>query len=191
MESEDPLDSVSGTLGLTGCVDTIAILARTGKGTTLYIRGRDVEEQEKAVVFNKSNCRWTIMGDAEEVHRSDTRQAILTILNDISLVTEPLGPKDIALQTYVPENRVNQRLIGMVRDGEIIKVSRGGYISALPVPDLVRELVIAHTKPGLHKVYDQHAYIDEKRHALELWAKRLRDIISPPPGNVVGLRTAR
>jgi 5S rRNA maturation endonuclease (ribonuclease M5) len=49
MESEDPVDSVSGTLGLTGCVDTIAVLARTGKGTTLYVRGRDVEEQEKAV----------------------------------------------------------------------------------------------------------------------------------------------
>jgi hypothetical protein len=130
MESDDPIDSVSGTLGLAGCVDTIAVLARTGKGTTLYIRGRDVEEQEKAIAFNKSSCRWTILGEAEEVQRSDTRQAILTILNDISLVSEPLGPKEIALQTYVPENRVNQRLIGMVRDGEIIKVSRGGYISA-------------------------------------------------------------
>jgi integrase len=37
------------------------------------------------------------------------------------------------------------------------------HLSALPVPDLVRELVIGHTKPGLHKVYDQHAYLDEKR----------------------------
>jgi integrase len=61
-------------------------------------------------------------------------------------------------------------------------------LSALPVPDLVRELVIAHTKPGLHKVYDQHAYIDEKRHALELWARRLRDIVTSPPENVVDLR---
>jgi integrase len=31
------------------------------------------------------------------------------------------------------------------------------HLSALPVQDLVRELVIAHAKPGLHKVYDQHA----------------------------------
>jgi hypothetical protein len=130
MESDDPVDSVSGTLGLTGCVDTIAVLARTGKGTTLYIRGRDVEEQEKAITFNKGTCRWTIVGDAEEVHRSDTRQAILTVLNDVSLVSEALGPKEIALRTYVPENTVNQRLIGMVEKGEIIKVIRGGYISA-------------------------------------------------------------
>jgi integrase len=64
-------------------------------------------------------------------------------------------------------------------------------LSALPVPDLVRELVIAHTRPGLHKVYDQHAYEDEKRLALELWARRLRDIVTPPPANVVDLATVR
>ena len=45
---------------------------------------------------------------------------------------------------------------------DIRRTMRTG-LSALPVPDLVRELVIAHTKPGLHKVYDQHAYLDEKR----------------------------
>jgi integrase len=36
------------------------------------------------------------------------------------------------------------------------------HFSALPVPDLVRELVIAHARPGLHAVYDQHSYQDEK-----------------------------
>jgi len=60
-------------------------------------------------------------------------------------------------------------------------------LSALPVPDLIRELVIGHTKPGLHKIYDQHAYIDEKRHALELWAARLQSIVAPPPGNVIAM----
>jgi integrase len=64
-------------------------------------------------------------------------------------------------------------------------------LSALPVPDLVRELVIGHTKPGLHRVYDQHAYLAEKRHALELWAARLREIItSKRPAKVVALRGA-
>jgi integrase len=64
-------------------------------------------------------------------------------------------------------------------------------LSALPVFDLVRELVIAHTKPGLHKVYDQHAYLDEKRRALDLWAARLRTIVEPAPANVVPLIAAR
>jgi integrase len=64
-------------------------------------------------------------------------------------------------------------------------------LSALPVSDLVRELVIGHTKPGLHKVYDQYSYLNEKRHCLELWAARLRDIVQPPPENVVTLSSAR
>ena len=73
---------------------------------------------------------------------------------------------------------------------DIHRTMRTG-LSALPVPDLIRELVVAHTKPGLHKVYDRHTYLDEKRQALDLWAKRLRDIITPPPANVVQLETAR
>jgi integrase len=64
-------------------------------------------------------------------------------------------------------------------------------LSALPgVSDLVRELVIGHTKPGLHKVYDRYAYLDEKRHALELWARRLQGIIGGAGGRVVPLRGA-
>jgi integrase len=65
-------------------------------------------------------------------------------------------------------------------------------LSAIPnISDLVRELVIGHTKPGLHKVYDQHAYLDEKRFALDAWAARLRGIINPAAGNVVELRVAQ
>ena len=59
-------------------------------------------------------------------------------------------------------------------------------LSAIPnISDLVRELVIGHTKPGLHKVYDQYAYLEEKRFALDVWAARLRSIVEPPPVNVV------
>jgi hypothetical protein len=41
--------------------------------------------------------------------------------------------------------------------------------SALPVEDIVRELLLAHARPGLHKVYDLHAYEKEKADALKLW----------------------
>jgi integrase len=73
---------------------------------------------------------------------------------------------------------------------DIRRTMRTG-LSALPVPDMVRELVIAHTRPGLHKVYDQYAYLDEKRHALDLWAARLRAIVTPAAENVVDFAKAR
>ena len=65
------------------------------------------------------------------------------------------------------------------------------HLSALPVQDLVRELVIAHAKPGLHKVYDQFTYRDEKRYWLELWEKRPLSIVEPPPADVRNLTRAR
>jgi hypothetical protein len=64
-------------------------------------------------------------------------------------------------------------------------------LSALPVEQHVRELVIGHTKPGLHKVYDRYEYIDEKRKALELWQARLRDIVEPALDNVTRLRARK
>jgi integrase len=69
---------------------------------------------------------------------------------------------------------------------DIRRTMRTG-LSALPIPDLIRELVIAHTKPGLHKVYDQFEHLEEKRRALNLWAARLHSIVEPPPPNVVEL----
>ena len=65
-------------------------------------------------------------------------------------------------------------------------------LSALAVPegDLVRELVIGHKQPGVHSVYDQYTYIPQMRVALELWEAKVRDMVSPPPSNVVLLKTA-
>lgn len=50
MAAEDPLDTVSGTTGLTGAVDTVLVLTRDGNGTTLHGRGRDIEEVEDAAI---------------------------------------------------------------------------------------------------------------------------------------------
>jgi hypothetical protein len=49
-------------------------------------------------------------------------------------------------------------------------------------------MIIGHGRKGLQRVYDQHRYVDEMREALELWAARLRDIVTPPPDNVVRMK---
>ena len=49
--------------------------------------------------------------------------------------------------------------------------------SALPVEDIVRELLVAHARPGLHKVYDLHAYEQEKADALKLWHVKILAIL--------------
>jgi integrase len=61
-------------------------------------------------------------------------------------------------------------------------------LASLQVSDLVAEMILGHGRKGLQRVYDQHSYEAEMREALELWAGRLRDIITPPPENVVEMR---
>jgi len=66
------------------------------------------------------------------------------------------------------------------------------HFSALAVQDLVREAVIAHAQKGLHAVYDQHTYRDEKLECLRLWEKRLAAIVAPKkPAEVADIAEAR
>jgi hypothetical protein len=123
-EAEDPLDTISGTLGLAGCADTALVLAGTSQGMTLYVRGRDIAEAEHAVTFDKESCRWVIVGAAAEVQMSETRQTILRVLKG---ATERLGPSDIAAAGGLKENVVKQRLFNMVAKGEVRKCARGLY----------------------------------------------------------------
>ena len=62
------------------------------------------------------------------------------------------------------------------------------HLSALPISGVVAELMIGHAQRGVRAVYDRYGYLDEQRAGFELWAARLRDIVEPPPENVVPIR---
>jgi hypothetical protein len=135
MEADDPIDSVSGSLGLTGCSDTVSVLARTPNGTTLYVRGRDVEEQDLAITFSKATCRWTVLGEAGQVQRHQTRQAILHAVTELDGKLDGISPEDIlnkALESNPASNisrgNLDMTLSRMVTDGEIAKISKGKYM---------------------------------------------------------------
>jgi hypothetical protein len=124
MAAEDPLDTVSGTTGLTGAVDSVLVLTRDGNGTTLHGRGRDIEEIEDAAVFDRETCLWRIAGKADDVRRSDERTTILGILKE---ATEPLSTReitDLAEMSYVAGRK---RLARMVTENEIERVGRGMF----------------------------------------------------------------
>jgi hypothetical protein len=76
-DGDDPVEKISGTLGLSGGADAFLILDGNSNGQTLYGRGRDLEEFTKAVRFNRETCRWEILGDAADVKRSDERPEFL------------------------------------------------------------------------------------------------------------------
>jgi AAA domain len=124
MEADDPLDTISGTLGTIGCADTGMVLAKGPHGASLYVRGRDVEESEHAVTFSGDTCRWTILGEAAEVRRSETRNTIIGALAD---ATDVMSPDDIARQTDIRRGVIDRQLGKMVKAGEVVVISRGRY----------------------------------------------------------------
>jgi RecA-family ATPase len=63
-EAEDPFDCLSGSTGLPGTADSTFVLARDSQGVTLYGRGRDIEEVERALSFDKLTGQWLILGEA-------------------------------------------------------------------------------------------------------------------------------
>jgi AAA domain len=126
MNAEDVFDTVSGTLGLTGGVDTIAILKRHAQGVTLHIEGRDLlEEVAKAVCFDRETCRWVVQGEAVEVHQADERKRVLDVLAASSdgLATSEI----IAAARLVSRGAADMLLLRMLKDGQIERIKKGTY----------------------------------------------------------------
>jgi integrase len=73
---------------------------------------------------------------------------------------------------------------------DIRRTCRTRWSGISQVSDQIKELCLDHAQPGLHRVYDQHKYRDEKRQLLTLWQQQLRNIIDPPAGNIVAMRAA-
>lgn len=121
--ADDPLEALSGSNGLSACADTTLVLDRDGNGTTLYARGRDVQEVDTAVQFNDG--LWSILGQANEVRRSDERNKVLAVLRD---QTEPMTPSEVTAETGMKLPNVKMLLSRMAKAGEVTKRGRGSYL---------------------------------------------------------------
>jgi hypothetical protein len=126
MDADDPFDTVSGTLGLTGAADTILILKRQSGGITLHARGRDIEESETAVQFDRATCKWTILGAAADVHRSNERAAIIRALETAG--DDGLSVAEIMAATESQSRgAIDTLLFKMNEAGEVKRLKRGVY----------------------------------------------------------------
>jgi AAA domain len=120
---DDPFDEVSGTLGLTGAADTIIVMKRHSGMVKLHVRGRDIEEGEFAAEFNRNTCRWRLVGGADEIFRSQERQAILAVLKD---TVRPMSiPEIMAATERSDRHAIYNLLYKMEKAGEIKHAGRG------------------------------------------------------------------
>ncbi len=125
MASDDLMETVSGSFGISGAADTILVLANKTSGTVLDVRGRDVESRELAIEFSKESCRWRILGTAAEVHMSNQRGRVLAALEDAD---EGLAVAEIVVAAQLrSRSAADTLLFKMAKAGTIERVKRGVY----------------------------------------------------------------
>lgn len=124
-ESDDPLDSVSGTLGIGGAADGAWILrrARGADEAELHLVGRDLEDEGAfAVRFDRQSCRWQWVGEAWQVRLSAERRQALD-----ALTREPMKPAELAEVLEKSSGAVRKMLHDMVQAGQIERGFDGRY----------------------------------------------------------------
>jgi DNA-binding transcriptional ArsR family regulator len=124
MEAEDPLDCLSGTTGLVGAADTGLILQRRAGAIVLYVRGRDIEEQELALKREQAGD-WTLLGDAQSAIMGAERAAILKVFQTHKQV---LSLKFLCDATGRKKPSILYHITKLVESGLVSRVEEGKYI---------------------------------------------------------------
>ncbi|MBA7691724.1 hypothetical protein ES703_100275 [subsurface metagenome] len=124
-QSEDIMDDISGTFGLTGAADGIIALKRiTGQADAeLHITGRDIEAERYALIFHPDLLSWELLGKAEEVKSTRIKQEIYDTIKQADI---PITPKEIKEITGIQERTVYWNLNKLQKDGSIEKAIKPG-----------------------------------------------------------------
>jgi AAA domain len=123
--ADDLIDTLSGTLGLGGAVDSVLILGSEPKTTSKFLwgRGRDLEEFSVSVNQNDKG-RWDVLGPRLQNLPSVERENIVRVLAESK---EPMSIDDIAKACHAEYNNVRQLIWKLKNEGVIETVRRGWY----------------------------------------------------------------
>lgn len=134
--ADDFVESVSGTNGLAGAMDTIAVLVRQRQSTEgiLKITGRDVPENEYALTVGDG--QWTLDGDGLAESARNARKRVETHgLGDrstqiVELVHQNpgIGPTALAKMMKIEPKHAGEYLRRLAESGRIANPKRGLYV---------------------------------------------------------------
>jgi biotin operon repressor len=103
----------------------------------LYGRGRDMEEIESALEFDKETGTWSVLGAAWQVADTAERREIQQVLGRS---VDPLTPTEIAERLGKSRQNIQNMLSKMLDDGKVEQVTRGHYTLMSPVSPVSPEL---------------------------------------------------
>jgi DNA-binding CsgD family transcriptional regulator len=133
---DDFVATISGTFGMTGAADAIAVLKRTrGRADgILSLTGRDVDEAEHALTFAADLGAWQLSSTpAAELRMTDTERSIVAWLAE----HDGDSPKRVALGTGLDHELIKKTMRRMAERGDLDTDDKGHYWTPVPaVPDV-------------------------------------------------------
>ena len=146
--SDDPIVSVSGSIGITGAADCIWVLEKKSgddKKGTLFVAGRDVPERKGVLSFDQETGLWTWEGDFAEVARSNEQKAVLDLLEAEG---RPMGLAEIhgVVGGRRSKQATSEKLRKLVDQGRIEKANGQDRYVLTPEYQALRQQGMSRTR---------------------------------------------
>lgn len=119
-DNSDVIDDLIGATAKAGVLDVAMGLyrARGEKNATLKLTGRDIEERELAMHFDRETGCWECLGDAGEIVSSEHEQVILEAIAKLGAPAH----KEIADATGQDRSNCFRRIQGLIDKGKIKQI---------------------------------------------------------------------
>ena len=120
MKDDDPLNRISGTTGITGAADGTFVLCKSkrfGHETTLACTGRDIEDREPQLSFNRDTLLWSLLSDSvtdEPLPSEELVEQVVIFLSAVSSFSGTAAKLSEVLQAhcgvFYPPNTFSKNL---------------------------------------------------------------------------------
>lgn len=115
-KSEDPIDDISGTYGLTAAVDSFMVMRHHGDGALLYAGGRLWSRNESEYKLKKGEQRWEMLG--ANLGLTDEQEDTLSMIKD---TPGGLGGQELSDKLGITRQSAWARLDALIEKGLAIK----------------------------------------------------------------------
>lgn len=125
MKSEDPLDDISGTYGVSAAVDTYGVMRHHDEGVVLHTGGRLWTLEASKFELRRANQRWELVGEFSGL--SPVQKETLEALR----ASGGMGTTDCARFWNIAKSTAHERLEALVRNGAA-HARQGVYYASKP-----------------------------------------------------------
>lgn len=128
--TDDVVEQVSGSSGLTAAVDNILVMTKDRGQHDAQVKAicREAEDSEYAFSFDEERTTWVLKGESTSFAKTSERQRILNALCKVTSEDDPAGPKHVDSACSVGYDTIRHLLGKMVDEGTVEKLGRGEYL---------------------------------------------------------------